>query len=175
VPGQFDRPREVRQTALMILPFVIAAAGAAAEPSSDGAPNFASALADVAKSSPAEACKSDNKADILVCGRAGTPYRIDRSVLEASREHDAAPAKPPLSADAAADNSCIGPQHCGDAVIPLVAIALTALKAAELAANGGDWRNAIRTHEDEYRLYQQAEAREAKERRVRIGIIAGGK
>ncbi len=115
-------------------------------------------------------CKSDNSADILVCGRPADRYRIDPAVLEAIRQREAAPAKPPLSPDTAPDTSCVGPQHCGDEVIPLVGMALVVAKAAALAANGDDWREALRTHEDEYRLYQQSEARKTEERRATFGI-----
>lgn len=158
----------------MVIPLLIAAvAAAAAGPAAD--PNVGGALADLAKSERAEACRNDQKADILICGRRGERYRIDPSVLEASRAHDSAPAKPRVPPDASPDNSCVGPQHCGDAVIPLVAVALTAIRAAELAANGEDWRDSLRTHEDEYRLYKQAEERKVKQRRVIIGVAAGSK
>ena len=37
-------------------------------------------------------------------------------------------------------------------MIPLVGMALTALKAAVLASQGEDWREAFKTHPDEYRI-----------------------
>jgi hypothetical protein len=52
-------------------------------------------------------------------------------------------------------------------------MALVAAQAVSLAAHGDDWREAIRTQPDEYRLYQQAEAKRASERKIRIGIAAG--
>jgi hypothetical protein len=54
-------------------------------------------------------------------------------------------------------------------------MALTAVKAAELAAHGDDWRDALRTHEDEYRLYKEAEERKAKERGIKISVAAGSR
>jgi hypothetical protein len=50
---------------------------------------------------------------------------------------------------------------------------LTVARAAALAARGDDWRDAIRIHEDEYRLYKAAEARRARDRRPHIGFSVG--
>jgi hypothetical protein len=52
-------------------------------------------------------------------------------------------------------------------------MALTALKAAELAAAGEDWRDAFRTRPDQYRLYQEEQARRAKKSGVSIGVSVG--
>jgi hypothetical protein len=123
-----------------------------------------------------EACKSKPAAEIVVCKRQGSPYRIDPTVLQAQRAHDALPPKPPVGAETVADSGCTGGRGAGctnSGVIPLVGMALVAVKAAELAAQGDDWRDALRTHEDEYRLYKQAEERKAKERGVKIGIQVG--
>ena len=117
-----------------------------------------------------DVCKSDNQADILVCGKPSDRFRIDPNVLEASRQANASPPKPPADATAATGNACVGPDSCKGGVIPLVGMALVAAKVAELAATGGDWRDAIRTHDDEYRLYKQAEERRRKARRPRIGL-----
>jgi hypothetical protein len=51
-------------------------------------------------------------------------------------------------------------------------MALTGLRAAELAADGDDWREAFRTRPDEYRAY---EAARAKKGGISIGIVAGSR
>jgi len=84
----------------------------------------------------------------------------------------AGPFKPLL--DASTEQSCVGPD-CGGATIPLVGMALVALKAAELAAQGDDWREAFRTRPDAYRAYQEAKAKEAKRARVSVGLSASSK
>ena len=118
-------------------------------------------------------CTDKDPNAVVVCGRSSERYRIDRSVLEASRAHDAPPPKPQVMADTASDSGCIGGQGCTGGVVPLIGMALVALKAADLAAKGDDWRDALRTHEDEYRLYKQAEERKARERKVRIFPTVG--
>lgn len=118
-----------------------------------------------------QACTSNDPAAVVVCGRPGERYRIDPSVLEAMRAREAAPPQPDGSAEAAATvPGCIGPQACGGAPLPLVGVALKTLEAATLAATGEDWREAFRTHEDEYRLYQQSQQRRARDRRPKIGF-----
>lgn len=126
---------------------------------------------DVAKAVQAE-CKDASSTDLVVCGQGAKRYRIDPSLLEAQRAHDAPPPKPPLTAEVSPEKGCVGPQACEGSVAPLVGMALVAVKAAALAAEGEDWRQALRTHQDEYRLYQQAEERKAQDRRVRIGVGA---
>lgn len=116
-------------------------------------------------------CKSTSPAEVVVCGRSEQRYRIDPQVLAATRAAEALPPKPEL--DASRDSSCTGP-NCGGGTIPLVGMALTALKAAELAAQGDDWREAFRTHPDQYQLYQDAKAKE-KRASVNIGVAAGNK
>ena len=158
------------QTGAVIAAFLIAAVGAAAAPA---APEPSAATPAVV-SSAADPCKGASKADILVCGKRGADrFRIDPNVLEADRAANALPAKPPVQADQASASGCVGPNSCKDGVIPLVGMALAAAKAAALAANGDDWRDAIRTHDDEYRLYKQAEERRRKDRGVKIGVSVG--
>lgn len=121
----------------------------------------------------AGACKSDDPAKIVVCGRSQQRYRIDPDVLAATRAAEAPPPKPAL--DATADSACTGP-NCGGGTIPLVGMALTALKAVELAAEGDDWREAFRTRPDQYRAYEDAKAKEkAKKGGISIGVSAGNK
>lgn len=116
----------------------------------------------------ARRCNKDDPATVVVCGRSQQQrYRIDPLVLEAGREAAALPPKQML--DATADQACIGP-NCGGGMIPLVGMALTAVKAAVLASHGDDWREAFRTHPDEYRAYEDAKARTS---RISIGIVAG--
>ena len=130
------------------------------------------ALKGAAAGTADRACKSSNAAEVVVCGRSKPPYRIDPNVLAATRSVEAAPPKPPL--DASTDRSCVGP-NCGGGTIPLVGMALTALKAAELAAQGDDWREALRTRPDAYQAYQDAKAKDAKRPRVSVGLSAGSK
>jgi hypothetical protein len=100
-----------------------------------------------------EACKGHDPDDVVVCGRSKRAYRIDPDVLAAIRAADAQPPKPPL--ETAMTDRCVGP-NCDGATIPLVRMALTAVKAAALAAKGDDWREAFRTHPDQYQVYQQS-------------------
>ena len=131
----------------------------------------AAAQADAGAAPKMPSCPSADPAQVIVCGKAPGRYRIDPNVLEASRAVDGLPAKPPLRGDEAlADHGCVGPNVCGGGVIPLVGMAVVAAKAVALAAQGDDWRDAIRIHEDEYRLYKQAEARRASERKPHIGL-----
>ena len=109
---------------------------------------------------------------MVVCGARNDRYRIDPAVLQTIRAREALPAKPPLKADAAPKGGCVGHEECKGGTVPLVGVALAAVKAAVLAAQGEDWRTVLRTHEDEYALYKEAQAREAMKRRVRIGVGA---
>ena len=143
----------------MIAPLLLAMGVAASSP-----PAAAPLSKECAKSSPDE---------VLVCGHKTERYRIDPNVLEAQREHDALPAKPPVTAEAVQPGGCVGGQGCEGGVIPLIGVAIVAAKAVALAAKGDDWRDAIRIHPDEYRLYKEAEERRAKERRPRIGFSVG--
>ena len=120
--------------------------------------------------SPSEGrCKTEDPTVVVVCGRSQQRYRIDPVVLEATREAEAPPPKPKL--DATTASGCIGP-NCGGGTIPLVAMALTAVKAAVLASEGDDWREAFRTHPDAYRQYEDAKARTS---RISIGVTAGNR
>lgn len=114
-------------------------------------------------------CKSEDPTVVVVCGRSQQRYRIDPVVLEATREVEAPPPKPRL--DAASDQGCIGP-NCGGGTIPLVAMALTAVKAAVLASQGDDWRDAFRTRPDAYRQYEDARARTSH---ISVGVTAGNR
>jgi hypothetical protein len=132
-------------------------------------------LAKVLETTPADGvarCRSKDPADIIVCGRPGERYRIDPNVLEAIRSAEAPPVQPPVTADSV-NSDCVGPQHCGGGTIPLVGMALTAVRAAAMAAEGDDWREAFRTRLDEYRAYQDARSRQHKGGRVSLGVSAG--
>jgi hypothetical protein len=159
----------------MVVALLMSAAQAAAGPNPVPVPDVAGALRMESRTSSAS-CRNEHEAEIIVCGRQGSPYRIDPVVLETQRARDALPPKPPVGADTVADSGCLGGRGSGctnGGAIPLVGMALAAVKAAELAGQGDDWRDAIRTHEDEYRLYKEAEERKAKERGVKIGISTG--
>ena len=139
-------------------------AGAADDPKP-----LATAIAEAAQD--VDNCKS-NEEEVVVCGRSRQRFRIDPAVLAATRAAEAPPPKPSL--DASRDTSCTG-ANCGGATIPLVAIALTVLKAAELAAKGDDWREAFRTRPDAYKQYQDAKAKEAARSEVTVGLAARNK
>jgi len=118
-----------------------------------------------------QGCKSNDSAEVVVCGHSQQRYRIDPFVLEAAREVEALPATQPASGDVP-QATCVGPE-CGGGMIPLVGMALTAAKAAILAANGDDWRDAFRTHPDEYRAYEDAKTKESKKGHLTIGVAGG--
>ena len=156
--------------------FVAGIAAPVAAAAQEQLPAPPSAIADALKNagppSAARPCKSGDPAEVLVCGRSAPRYRIDPSVLAATRTVEARPPKPLL--DASTEQSCVGPD-CGGATIPLVGMALVALKAAELALQGDDWREAFRMRPDAYKAYQEAKAKEAERRRVTVGLSAGSK
>jgi hypothetical protein len=163
------------KAALLLL--VLGLAGSSAVTAQHGAqpvtPSVASALRETAAGQPQNRCKSDDPKAVIVCGRSQHRYRIDPNVLAAERAAEALPAKPPITADSA-QAACVGPECATGGVIPLVGMALTALRAAELAADGDDWRDAFRTHEDEYQAYQDSQAKQAKGS-VSVGVSAGNK
>lgn len=110
------------------------------------------------------ACKNDDPKTVVVCGRSQQRYRIDPTILEASREAAALPPKQKTTTDA-----CIGP-NCGGGTIPLVGMVLTVAKAAVLASEGEDWREAFRTRPDGYQVYEGVKARKSH---ISIGVTAG--
>jgi hypothetical protein len=120
------------------------------------------------KAAEQRACDREDPKAVVVCGQSPQRYRIDPDVLAAARQAEALPPKPKL--DATTAEGCTGPNCGGGSYVPLVGMALTALKAAELAANGDDWRDAFRTHPDSYKVYQDSKARKS---RISIGVTAG--
>ena len=151
----------------MLTVLAIAAPAGAQQDTLAAPPSIGEALS-AAKQPPN--CKSDST-EVVVCGRSNPKYRIDPDVLAATRAAEAPPPKPNL--DASEQIACVG-DHCGGGnYVPLVGMALTAVKAAELAAQGDDWREAFRTHPDQYRAYQ--ESKQSKKSHVSIGISAGSK
>lgn len=151
----------VRKTGFLLLAGVVGSAPAAAHDQSSPPP----ALTALGKPDTAPSCQSDDPKTVVVCGRSQQRYRIDPTVLEATRQAEALPPKTDL--DATTVGSCIGP-NCGGGTIPLVGMALTAVKAAVLASEGQDWREAFRTHPDQYQVYQKA-----KQSHISVGISAG--
>lgn len=139
-------------------------AGAHGEPSNLSAIASSPGKPDVSSET---ACRNDDPETVVVCGRSQQRFRIDPTILEASREAAALPPKQKL--DATATDACIGP-NCGGGTIPLVGMALTAAKAAVLASEGEDWREAFRTHPDQYQVYQGVKARKSH---ISIGVTAG--
>jgi len=114
-------------------------------------------------------CRSEDPTTVVVCGRSQQRYRIDPVVLAATRNAEAPPPRPRL--DATTAEGCTGP-NCGGGVIPLVGMALTAVKAAVLASEGEDWRDAFRTHPDAYQVYEDAKARTS---RISIGATVANR
>jgi hypothetical protein len=132
-------------------------------------PSFSQLLTKQEAQSSAAECKDSDPTEVVVCGRSQQRYRIDPDVLAATRAAEVPPPKPEL--DATTANACVGP-NCGGATIPLVAMALTAIKAGELAAEGEDWKEAFRTRPDQYKAYQESKKARGK---ISIGVTAGNR
>ena len=153
---------------------IVAASVASAQTPMGSSQDFGRAMRDAGVGRVRSDCKAEDPKAVVVCGRSGQPYRIDATVLAATRAADAPPPKPPLGGDVS-QAVCSGPQCGGGTTIPLVGMALTALKAAELAANGDDWRDALRTHPDQYRVYERTKSDAPKKARIGLGVSAGSK
>ena len=156
------------KAAWLLLPIGLAASAAMAQEPAPKA--MAQALSEA---SPAREpkCDSDDPQAVVVCGRSQKPYRIDPDVLAATRAAEAPPPKPLVGS--APPEQCTGPNCGGGSYVPLVGMALTALKAVELAAQGDDWRDAFRTRPDQYRLYQEEQAKRSTKGGISIGVTAG--
>jgi len=113
-------------------------------------------------------CKSDDPDTVVVCGRSQQRFRIDPTVLAATRRAEALPPKAPL--DATGAQPCTGSQCGGGDFVPLIPMALKALKAAELAIEGDDWREAFRTRPDQYQDYR---AEQSKKGKVSVRVTTG--
>jgi hypothetical protein len=142
---------------------VSASTGAAAQ-TDPGA--VATALSN--RPSPKAECRNDDPKSVVVCGRSQQRFRIDPGVLAGIRAAETPPPKPPL--DATSGQPCTGSQCGGGNYAPLVGMALKALKAAELAANGDDWKEAFRTRPDQYQAYR---AEQTKKPGVSVGVTVG--
>lgn len=160
------------KAARMLLLTVVAASGASAVhgQTPPASKSIAGAIEDAAAGALPK-CSNDDPNAVVVCGRSQKLYRIDPLVLATTRAAEAPPPKPPI--DATTAEQCTGPDCGGGSYVPLVAVALTAVKAAELAAQGDDWRDAFRTRPDQYRVYQQEQAKQAKSRGISIGVMVG--
>jgi hypothetical protein len=111
--------------------------------------------------------------EILVCGAPRNTYRVDPVVMAIERELAEGPPRPALDAsNTVAGSDCIGPRKCGDEVLPLVQLALAALRAATLAAKGEDWKDAFRSRPLEYQRYLEQQARARKRAKVEVTIGA---
>ena len=156
----------------LLLSASLSCSGMAAAEESPPSATVAQALRTAVAQRETDSCSPSTPGEVVVCGRSQQRYRIDRDVLAASRAAQTPPPKAPL--DASRDNSCIGP-NCGGGTIPLVGMALAALKAAKLAADGDDWRDAFRTHPDQYRRYEDSKAKRSKKPAIGIGASATNK
>ena len=151
-----------------ILLMLAQAAGAPIEPGA-----LPTAIEDAMRvASPHQCAASED--EILVCGSPRQTYRVDPVVLAIEREREKGPPKRELDASTTvAGGDCIGPQKCGDAVLPLVKVALAALKAATLAAKGEDWKDGFRNGPTQYQRYLDEQARAKK--RTKIEVTVGAK
>ena len=149
----------------LVIAFALTASGAFAAPGASSADKPAIVTATPQRP---DSCEESDAAEVVVCGRSPQRYRIDPAVLAATRAAEARPPKPPITGDVP-DEPCTG-AHCGGgSYVPLIGMALTALKAAELAVDGEDWREAFRTKPDQYQAYQREKARRGK---ITIGVGA---
>ena len=157
----------------MLLAAFLAASSAGSDPARIE-PGALSRAMDEAMDNPAgHACAPAGEDEILVCAEPRRKYRVDPVVLAIERESEKGPAKPPLDASTTtAGGDCIGPQKCGDAVLPLVKVALAALKAATLAAKGEDWKDAFRPRPPEYQRYLEEQARAKTRAKVQVTLGA---
>ena len=157
-----------KAASLLLLAFAWSPAMAAQD--QPGRMTMPQALRDAAPGAQSK-CDNDDRHAVVVCGRSQAPYRIDPNVLAATRAAEAPPPKPPVGS--APPEQCTGPNCGGGSYVPLVGMALTALKAVELAAQGDDWREAFRTRPGQYRLYQEQQAKRAKKSGVSVGVTVG--
>ena len=152
----------------MLLLSGLAASGAAAqEQAAADDQTVAKAIGKATAGSKAD-CKRDDPDTVVVCGRSKQRFRIDPTVLAATRRAEALPPKAPL--DATGAQPCTGSQCGGGDFVPLVPMALKTLKAAELAIEGDDWREAFRTRPDQYQAYR---AEQSKRGKVSVKVSAG--
>jgi hypothetical protein len=130
------------------------------------------AMEDAMREAPGGRCASSGE-EILVCSEPRKTYRVDPVVLAVERELQQGPAKKEVDVSKAhAGGDCIGPRKCGDAVLPLVMVALATLKAAKLAAEGEDWKQAFRSGPTEYQRYLDKQARAKKRPKVDVTLGA---
>jgi len=153
---------------IFVLAGLAASSAMAQEPTAAEADPVTRALGKVADRTPE--CRNDNPKEVVVCGRSQQRFRIDPAVLAATRVAEARPPKPAL--DATQDGPCTGSQCGGGSFIPLIPMALKGLKAAELAANGDDWREAFRTRPDQYKAYQADKKKKAS---ISVGVTGGNR
>ena len=147
---------------------LLMAESAQVEPGSIG-----QALDQAVRETSSNGCSSAED-EILVCSQPRKTYRVDPVVLAIERELEKGPPKRELDASTTvAGGNCIGPQKCGDAVLPLVQVALAALKAAQLAAKGEDWKDAFRNGPPRYQRYLEEQAR--AKARTKVKVTLGGK
>src|SRR4051795_3792349 len=99
-----------RSGVLAGLSLMLATTAAGQSPGPASEDRGASLAAKPATEPSAGGCTDKDRNGVLVGGRSSERYRIDRSVLEASRAHDAPPPKPQVMADTASDSGCIGGQ-----------------------------------------------------------------
>lgn len=105
---------------------------------------------------------ADDEELIVVCGRKNNRYRIDPTVLAATRAREARNAPRPDERTRLFKEKCspVGGASCGENVLPVSAIAITAVAAVVKAIKGEDLRPMLRGGPSEYETYQAARAAE---------------
>ena len=146
--------------------FLAASAAPAAEPR---------VVIDVLAGPVPAGCEQADGDEIVVCAERGETdrYRIDPALMAVSRtlEKPADRRKPGYQTVGTEQCKPHGIELCpGQDTIPVTAIALKTIQVAALAAKGEDWREALRTRPDEYRLYRQAKAKQGSGKRVSVDL-----
>lgn len=156
-------------TAIAILAGLSSTASAqASAPRSGASPESAAAAPPLRIVLPVTAPGCEARPDddeIIVCGRKGSPYRIDPAVLAGTRAREARDDRRPEQRTTVSTEKCspVGGMSCGENVLPVSAIALTVVTAAVKAAKGEDLRPMLRTRPSEYEAYQHAKSQTAAE------------
>lgn len=102
--------------------------------------------------------------DVTICGKRRSTYRIEPRVLAADRIVENRPTAIRNNLRDVTTPSCHDePKKCeGRKILPLLPVALKTLEVATLAAQGQDWRAALRTRPDGWEAYQNAAKRTAR-------------
>lgn len=157
--------------------FAIALVAVGAPAHAQGVGDLEAAIADRSKPATrpldvksATECPAGTSADVVVCAPAGPGLRLDRDVLEAARPEAPPPAVDPRRT-VNVQRCGIGTKLCDSGAVPVSAIALTVAKAAVMAVEGEDWKEAFRDRPEEYQRYLDAKRKRESRPRVSIGVL----